>query len=100
MKFDIAKLSDAERQELMDGLHAASVVPTVLIGTGSPAHVAMLSAAINDMRQVVSLQSTNLTRLFAILERQGAVLDKQSALIERLIDQPGLEPKLPGERGN
>lgn len=106
MKTDIEKLNDAERQKLADDLHALGVRPSILQGSGSPAHIAMLASTINDMRQVVSIQSSSVNRLFSILERQGEVIDKQSALIERLSsiirlpNEPGLEPKLPGEVGH
>ncbi len=98
MKFDIEKLDAEGRQELFDNLHANGLVPTILHGTGSPAHIAMLGSTINDMRQVVSIQSNNVTRLFDLLTAQCAVSDKQAALIDRILNQPGLDPRLPGER--
>jgi hypothetical protein len=105
MTTDIEKLDDAERQKLADDLHALGVKPSILQGSGSPAHLAMLGSTINDMRQVVSIQSTNLNRLFGVVDRAGVVLDKQFALIEKMIDwfdphKHAEHDRLPGERGH
>lgn len=98
MENDVSKLGDDDRQKLADELHALGIRPRIMEGSGSPAHVAMLANTINDMRQVVSIQSNNVNRLFELLTAQCAVSDKQAALIDRILNQHGIDSMLPGER--
>lgn len=64
---NLKRMTEEERQRVMDELHADGVLPTVLSGSGSPAHVASLAANLNDLRQFVSIEATNSNKMFTLI---------------------------------
>lgn len=67
MPIDIKKLSAAERQSLANDLQQADIFPKPLRGMGMPAHVAAINANLNDLRQVIAMQSANLSRFYELV---------------------------------
>ena len=75
----ISNLSADERQSLVDELHHAAIYPSRLKGMGTPAHVEAINANLNDLRQIMAMQSANISRFYEIVAPRVAAQRKPPA---------------------
>ncbi len=76
MAIKLESLSDDDRQALVNELHELGIMPTKLQGSGSPAHVASISANLNDLRQIISMMQMNQNPVFAHIGPQKKIRDE------------------------